>query len=79
MEQGPLALGRRSGEKICLTIDPGVDTEKLLKHLLNVGKVEGGRVSIGIEAPHEVLFLRGLGCTALSAPAEQGARHRFFD
>ncbi|MEE1895092.1 hypothetical protein V0R51_19435 [Pseudomonas otitidis] len=34
---GFLTLSRREGEMIRLTIDPGVDTEKLLKQLLRDG------------------------------------------
>lgn len=61
---GFLALTRREGQHIRLTIDPGVDTEKLLQHLLrdgitvHVSRINGGKVSIAIEAPQEVLVLR---------------------
>lgn len=61
---GYLTLSRRSGEMIRLTIDPAVDTEALLKHLLrdgitlHVGEMQGGQVRIGIDAPREMLILR---------------------
>jgi len=47
---GYLALTRREGQQIRLTIDPGVDTEKLLQHLLRdgititLGAIDGHRV-----------------------------------
>jgi len=34
---GYLCLTRHEGELIRITIDPGVDTEKLLRHLLRDG------------------------------------------
>lgn len=34
---GYLTVTRREGEMIRLTIDPGIDTEKLLKQLLRDG------------------------------------------
>lgn len=61
---GYLTLSRRSGEMIRLTIDPAVDTEALLKHLLrdgstlHVGEAQGGKVRIGVDAPREMLILR---------------------
>ncbi len=62
---GYLTVSRREGEKIRLTIDPGVDTEKLLKELLrdgitvHVGAFHGqGQVRISIEAPKQVLIMR---------------------
>jgi sRNA-binding carbon storage regulator CsrA len=64
LPMGYLMLSRKEGEEIRLTIDPGVDTDKLLQHLLrdgitvHVGALNGGKVRIGIEAPPEVLVLR---------------------
>ncbi len=61
---GYLTLTRREGDQIRLTIDPGVDTEKLLRHLLRdgitiyVGEIEGGRARISIEAPRELQVMR---------------------
>lgn len=61
---GYLTLSRREGEQIRLTIDPGVDPEKLLQHLLrdgitiNVGEIGRSQVKISIEAPPDVLVLR---------------------
>jgi sRNA-binding carbon storage regulator CsrA len=61
---GFLTLSRREGDQIKLSIDPGVDTEALLKHLLrdgitiHVGELSGGQVRIGVDAPKEILILR---------------------
>lgn len=61
---GYLVLTRHEGEHIKLSIDPGVDTEALLKHLLRdgitiqVGELHGGKVKIGVDAPREILVLR---------------------
>jgi sRNA-binding carbon storage regulator CsrA len=61
---GYLALSRREGEQIRLTIDPGVDTEKLLQQLLrdgitiSVGEIAQRQVKIGIEAPKQVRVMR---------------------
>lgn len=62
---GYLTVTRREGETIRLTIDPGVDTEKLFKQLLrdgitvHVGAFQGqSQLRIGIEAPKQVLILR---------------------
>lgn len=62
---GYLTVTRREGEIIRLTIDPGVDTEKLLKELLpdgitvHVGAFQGhSQVRISIEAPKQMLILR---------------------
>ena len=61
---GYLLLTRKEGEEIRLTIDPGVDTDKLLRRLLidgitiRVSALSGRQVRIGIEAPLEVLVLR---------------------
>lgn len=62
---GFLTVTRREGEVIRLTIDPGVDTKKLLQQLLrdgitvHVGAAEClGRVRIGIEAPRQITILR---------------------
>lgn len=58
---GFLTLTRREGEQIRLTIDPGVDTEKLLQQLLRDGitiylgaAVHCGEIRIGIEAPKQI-------------------------
>jgi hypothetical protein len=61
---GYLTLTRHEGDQIKLSIDPGVDTEALLKHLLrdgitiHVGEIGSGRVKIGVDAPREILVLR---------------------
>lgn len=61
---GYLTLSRREGEQIRLTIDPGVDTEKLLQHLLrdgitiHIGEMHGGHVRVGVEAPKQVIVMR---------------------
>lgn len=62
---GFLTVSRREGEMIRLTIDPGVDTEILLKQLLrdgitvHVGAIQGhSQVRISIEAPKQVAILR---------------------
>ncbi|WP_278618609.1 carbon storage regulator [Ectopseudomonas oleovorans] len=62
---GYLTVTRHEGEMIRLTIDPGVDTEKLFRELLrdgitvHVGAFQGqSRVRINIEAPKQVLILR---------------------
>ncbi|HCF3017766.1 TPA: carbon storage regulator [Pseudomonas aeruginosa] len=62
---GFLTLSRREGEMIRLTIDPGVDTEKLLKQLLrdgitvHIGAIKRhGRARISIEAPKQMAILR---------------------
>jgi hypothetical protein len=72
---GYLTLTRHEGDLIKLSIDPGVDTAALLKHLLrdgitiHVGELHGGKVKIGVDAPREILVLRDelIGCqTALT-------------
>lgn len=61
---GFLTVTRREGEQIRLTIDPGVDTERLLQQLLregitvHIGELSGRQVKVAIEAPKEVLILR---------------------
>ena len=61
---GYLAVTRREGEKIRLSIDPGVDTERLLQQLLregitvHIGEFSGRKVKVAIEAPREVTVLR---------------------
>ena len=61
---GYLSLSRLEGEEIRLTIDPGVDTEALLRNLLRDGitvhvrEVQRGKVSVCIEAPKQVHILR---------------------
>jgi sRNA-binding carbon storage regulator CsrA len=61
---GYLTVTRREGEQIRLTIDPGVDTEKLLQHLLRdgititVGAIEGHQARVAIDAPREIFILR---------------------
>lgn len=61
---GYLALTRREGQQIRLTIDPGVDTEKLLQHLLRDGititlaSIDVHKARVAIEAPKEILVLR---------------------
>ncbi len=61
---GYLTVTRREGEQIRLTIDPGVDTEKLLQHLLrdgitiSLGGIDKNKVTVAIEAPKQILILR---------------------
>ncbi|MDH0894675.1 MULTISPECIES: carbon storage regulator [unclassified Pseudomonas] len=61
---GYLSLSRRDGEQIRLTIDPGVDADKLLRQLVRDGitihvSTQGqGAVRIGIEAPKQVAIYR---------------------
>ncbi|WP_397377106.1 carbon storage regulator [Pseudomonas sp.] len=61
---GYLTLTRPEGQHIRLTIDPGVDTEKLLQHLLRDGitirmaNIDGHKASLAIDAPREILILR---------------------
>lgn len=62
---GYLTVTRREGGMIRLTIDPGVDAEKLFKVLLrdgitvHVGELQGqSQVRIGVEAPKQILILR---------------------
>lgn len=61
---GYLTLTRHEGDQIKLSIDPGVDTEALLKHLLrdgitiHVGEISGGKARFAIDAPREILVLR---------------------
>lgn len=69
---GKLTLVRRPGEEIRLTIDPGVDTEKLLRLLLRDGialRVESSgrsRVRLSLEAPNQLCISRAeLGETGL--------------
>jgi sRNA-binding carbon storage regulator CsrA len=64
LPMGFLVLSRKEGEEIRLSIQPDVDTEKLLNHLLTdgitirVSDLTSNQVRIGIEAPREVLVLR---------------------
>lgn len=62
---GYLTLTRKEGESIRLTVDPGVDVEKLIRQLLrdgitvHVGAVKPqGQVRISIDAPQQVCILR---------------------
>lgn len=61
---GYLVLARREGEQIRLTIDPGVNAEKLLQTLLRdgitirIGEMHGGHVKVAIEAPKQVMVMR---------------------
>ncbi|SIP94081.1 carbon storage regulator [Aquipseudomonas alcaligenes] len=62
---GFLTITRREGESIRLTIDPGVDTDKLLALLLRDGitihmhRVQrDGHIRVGIEAPKQVKISR---------------------
>ncbi len=61
---GYLTLTRTVGEHIRLTIDPGVDTEKLLQQLLRDGitlhveAVQSDRVRVAIEAPKQIGIYR---------------------
>jgi sRNA-binding carbon storage regulator CsrA len=64
LPMGYLVLSRKEGEQIRLTIDPGVDTEKLLRRLLidgitiGINELSGRQARISIEAPPEVVILR---------------------
>jgi sRNA-binding carbon storage regulator CsrA len=64
LPMGYLMLSRKEGEEIRLTIDPGVDTEKLLRRLLidgitiGINELSGRQARISIEAPPEVVILR---------------------
>ncbi|BCG21958.1 MULTISPECIES: carbon storage regulator [Pseudomonadaceae] len=62
---GFLTVTRREGETIRLTIDPGVDTEKLLALLLRDGITihmhrgqHNGHIRVGIEAPKQIQISR---------------------
>ena len=62
---GFLTVTRRDGEVIRLTIDPGVDTEKLFRELLRDGitlhlgsTARHGRIRISIEAPRQIKIMR---------------------
>ncbi|TLX53816.1 hypothetical protein DN824_21620 [Stutzerimonas nosocomialis] len=61
---GYLTLTRREGEDIRLTIDPCVDTEKLLAELLrdgitiHIGEFDGRQVAVSIEAPKSINIVR---------------------
>ncbi|MOA21888.1 carbon storage regulator [compost metagenome] len=61
----PLIIGRRVGEKIRLTIDPGADPQEALRRLLEDGiDIEvaaiknNNHVRLCITAPRELLVLR---------------------
>lgn len=61
----PLILGRRVGEKIRLTVDPGADQEEALRRLIADGiEIEvasiknNNHVRLAIAAPRELLVLR---------------------
>ncbi|WP_447590113.1 carbon storage regulator [Aquipseudomonas campi] len=59
-----LVLSRREGEALHLSIAPGANAERLLEHLrrdgitISVTDIRTNQVSIGINAPGEVLVLR---------------------
>lgn len=62
---GFLTITRREGERVRLTMDPGVNTEKLLQQLLRdgitiyLGSAEHrGEVRLGIEAPRQINIVR---------------------
>lgn len=61
---GFLTVTRHEGERIKLSIDPGADTDTLLKHLLSygitlyIGEMSGGKVRVSVDAPREILILR---------------------
>jgi hypothetical protein len=61
---GHLTVTRHEGERSKLSIDPGVDTETSLKHLLSngitlyIGEMSGGKVRVSIDASREILVLR---------------------
>lgn len=79
---GYLVLTRQEGEEIRITIDPGVDAEKLLQHLLRDGttihvtQAEAHRAKIAIEAPPEMLILRSELCEAPTDVTAGGIRSR---
>lgn len=66
---GYLNLTRFEGEQIRITIDPAVDTEKLLRHLLrdgitiHIAQTKPSQVRLSLEAPREMLILRAELCT----------------
>ncbi|MOA31541.1 carbon storage regulator [compost metagenome] len=62
----PLILGRKSGQKIVITIDPAADPQELLR-ALQVDGIEitvkdisdhGTQVRLMVDAPRELLVLR---------------------
>lgn len=62
---GFLTVTRREGENLRLTINPGVDTEKLVRLLLRDGitihlhrSPRDGHIRIGIEAPQQIKISR---------------------
>jgi carbon storage regulator len=61
---GYLTVTRREGQHLRLTIDPGVDTEKLLQHLLRdgititLGTIDGNEAKVSVDAPKEILIMR---------------------
>lgn len=61
---GYLTLSRREGERIRLTIDPGIDVQTLAAQLLRdgitvcVGEIRGDHVLVSIEAPKQVRVMR---------------------
>lgn len=61
---GYLVLTRKEGEQLRLTVAPGADPAKLLQHLIrdgitiNVAEARGGKASLGVDAPREVLVMR---------------------
>lgn len=61
---GYLTVTRREGQHLRLTIDPAVNTEKLLQHLLRdgititIGCIDAQRVKVAVDAPAEILIMR---------------------
>lgn len=60
---GYLTLTRREREDIRLTIDLGVDTERLLAELrdgitIHIGEFDGRQVAVSIEAPKSMAIMR---------------------
>lgn len=60
-----LIVTRREGENLRLTIDPDVDTEKLMRLLLRDGitihlnrSPRNGHIRIGVEAPQQIKISR---------------------
>jgi sRNA-binding carbon storage regulator CsrA len=61
---GYLVLSRKEGDSLHLSIDPEADPAKVLEQLrsgiyIDITQIEGSQVRLGIEAPDELIVLRG--------------------